>query len=145
MNRNVAQPGLARLTGGQKVESSNLSVPTIKKAVAPTCYGLSFSQDNAFGATPRVSVNYTYSRIFQLFHLSHFRTFPGRSLIHGDVRPLLPPPDIPVLRHQPPDHPSRCITSTGSQASQSPPPTYRNQLEASVSDKLVELQLKRSD
>ena len=29
MNRNVAQPGLARLTGGQKVESSNLSVPTI--------------------------------------------------------------------------------------------------------------------
>ena len=27
--RNVAQPGLARLTGGQKVESSNLSVPTI--------------------------------------------------------------------------------------------------------------------
>ncbi len=26
-----------------------------------------------------------------------------------------------------------------------PPPTYRNQLEASVSDKLVELQLKRSD
>ena len=28
-NRNVAQPGLARLTGGQKVESSNLSIPTI--------------------------------------------------------------------------------------------------------------------
>ena len=28
MNRNVAQPGLARLTGGQKVESSNLSIPT---------------------------------------------------------------------------------------------------------------------
>ena len=26
-----------------------------------------------------------------------------------------------------------------------PPPTNRNQLEASVSDKLVELQLKRSD
>ena len=28
-DRDIAQPGLARLTGGQKVESSNLSVPTI--------------------------------------------------------------------------------------------------------------------
>ena len=27
--RDIAQPGLARLTGGQKVESSNLSIPTI--------------------------------------------------------------------------------------------------------------------
>ena len=27
--RNVAQPGLARLTGGQKVVSSNLIIPTI--------------------------------------------------------------------------------------------------------------------
>ena len=34
MNRNVAQPGLARLTGGQKVESSNLSVPTIAFPIA---------------------------------------------------------------------------------------------------------------
>ena len=33
-NRNVAQPGLARLTGGQKVESSNLSVPTIAFPIA---------------------------------------------------------------------------------------------------------------
>ena len=29
LNRNVAQPGLARLTGGQKVRSSNLRIPTI--------------------------------------------------------------------------------------------------------------------
>lgn len=28
-SRDIAQPGLARLTGGQKVESSNLSIPTI--------------------------------------------------------------------------------------------------------------------
>ena len=28
-SRDIAQLGLARLTGGQKVESSNLSIPTI--------------------------------------------------------------------------------------------------------------------
>ena len=29
VDRDIAQLGLARLTGGQKVESSNLSIPTI--------------------------------------------------------------------------------------------------------------------
>ena len=33
--RDIAQPGLARLTGGQKVESSNLSIPTIFFAQIP--------------------------------------------------------------------------------------------------------------
>ena len=33
--RDIAQPGLARLTGGQKVESSNLSIPTIFFALIP--------------------------------------------------------------------------------------------------------------
>ena len=28
-SRDIAQPGLARLTGGQKVRSSNLRIPTI--------------------------------------------------------------------------------------------------------------------
>ena len=28
-DRDIAQPGLARLTGGQKVGSSNLPIPTI--------------------------------------------------------------------------------------------------------------------
>ena len=33
--RDIAQPGLARLTGGQKVRSSNLRIPTIFFALIP--------------------------------------------------------------------------------------------------------------
>ena len=42
--RDVAQPGLARLTGGQKVASSNLAVPTILKLLQSNeLQGLFFS------------------------------------------------------------------------------------------------------
>ena len=35
--RDIAQPGLARLTGGQKVRSSNLRIPTIFFAFSTVC------------------------------------------------------------------------------------------------------------
>ena len=42
-DRDIAQPGLARLSGGQKVASSNLAIPTIFFALYnPVLYGWIF-------------------------------------------------------------------------------------------------------
>ena len=43
ISRDIAQPGLARLSGGQKVASSNLAIPTIFFVLCnPVLYGWIF-------------------------------------------------------------------------------------------------------
>ena len=82
--RDIAQPGLARLTGGQKVRSSNLRIPTIffalKKLKTPV---LSFFYSRAKKHEVAI-LSLIYSLIQQVF-TEYLLQVSGTVLCEGDT------------------------------------------------------------